>query len=179
MLGLMTTRMVSAASLVLIPAAVKAIFCDTHITKKNVTTTVEAHELVSALKCTGDGVFDVTWIGSVAINQRIDVSDGISLSISGFDSSSTVLGDDGPVISDAEVDARGSTGIFSVSGGSTLSLTSLTLRGGSSEDGGAVHVENPSPNSITTSPIDTINAVDCKFFHNSATRHGGAKEGQY
>lgn len=169
-----TATTVCAASLVFIPLGVRAVSCPPKVYKLDVTTTADAHDLVSALECTGRGVFNVSWTGSIAISERIEVSNGISLSITGLSASSTVP-DKESVISEAVVDARGSTGIFSVSGGSILSLANLVLKGGSWELGGAIAVEQSYPTNSSTS-INTVNAVDCTFLDNSVATHGGKKE---
>ncbi|CAM9817102.1 unnamed protein product, partial [Laminaria digitata] len=62
----------------------------------------------------------------------------------------------------AEIDAGNTTGLFSVSGGSTLRLQNLLLKGGSSEDGGGVDVRSSS----------SLYVVDCSFVNNSASAGG-------
>ena len=47
----------------------------------------DAQFLVDALKCTGSGEFNVTWHGSVPLKQTLNVTEGISVTVTGTDSS--------------------------------------------------------------------------------------------
>lgn len=129
-----------------------------------VSSTADAQHLSDALTCTGGGVFDVIWYGSVSINQTIEVPDGISLTItgSGF-SSSLPLDRSASTATILGVKSTSQTGMFHVSGASTLNLDNLVLQGGYSDDNtgaGAVKAQGAS------GVIQTVNVTDCHFKDN-------------
>lgn len=86
--------------------------CPSDVVHMYVSTPDEAQKLVSALNCTGGGIFDVTWTGRVPISETFVVPNGSSLTITGAAGASPVGGNDVDVI-----DAEGTTHIFSVMGG--------------------------------------------------------------
>lgn len=154
---------VSAAAL--LPRA-GAAACGTSVVQADVASTADAQDLASALDCTGAGVFNVTWTGSVVVSQLFTVSGGSTL---------TIMGDgetDEHDFTDqtAVIDAQGTDGIFIVSGASTLSLENLVLQGGNgSENGGAIRVE--------AGGGSVVNVGNCGFLDNHATGYGGERGG--
>lgn len=96
-----------------------------------VASTTDLQNMLNTINCTGEGTFDVTWIGNLQLEQTIEISDNKNLTITGPSPPFTVL-------PEAVIDAGNTTGIVSVSGGSTVKLVSLVLMGGNSHDGGAV-----------------------------------------
>lgn len=121
----------------------------------DVGSTTDLQRMTNAINCTGEGAFDVTWNGTVPIDQRIELSDKKNLTITG--SVTLVTGRPGAVIY-----ARNKTGLFSVSGGSTLKLQNLVLKGGSSEEGGGVYMRSSS----------SVYVVGCSFIDNNASTGG-------
>lgn len=149
--------LIAASALLLSAAGVESAACAAGIIQADVTSAADAEGLVSILSCTGGGVFDVQWTGSVPIAEPFNVSGGSSLTVTGAPSS--VL--DGNSSGVAVVDGQGNDGIFDVSGASTLSLNNLMLAGGnSSTDGGAIHVTGAD-----------VFVTDCGFQNNSATAY--------
>lgn len=120
----------------------------------DVATTGDLQKFTDALKCTGPGVFSVTWNSSLLIEQTIEVSNlkNVTITGSGFQTIRGASGDNNDV----------GTGIFSVSIGSSLGLNHLVLEGGSSDHGGAVVVLSSS----------YLHVVDCIFTNNKASRGG-------
>ncbi|CAB1102169.1 unnamed protein product [Ectocarpus sp. CCAP 1310/34] len=154
---------IAACALLLSAAGVESAACAAGVVQADVTSAADAEALVSMLSCTGGGVFDVQWTGSVPIAEPFNVSGGSSLTVTG--ASSSVLDDNSSGV--AVVDGQGNDGIFDVSGASTLSLNNLILAGGnSSTDGGAIHVTGAD-----------VFVTDCGFQNNSATGYGGAVYG--
>lgn len=129
--------------------------CPAGAVAMDVGSTTDLQKLTTALNCSGEGAFDVTWIGRLPLRQRIDLSGNKNLTITG--SSTLLTGRPG-----AEIDAGNSTGLFLVSGGSTLRLHNLVLKGGSSDDGGVVDVRASS----------SVHVVDCSFTNNNASTGG-------
>lgn len=114
--------------------------------------------MTNAINCTGEGTFDVTWKGRLQLLQTIELSDNKNLTVTGSSSSLDVLPSD-------VIDAPDASGIFSVSGGSTLSLKHLVLFGGTSEVGGAVEARSSS----------SVHLVGCSFISNNASIGGGSR----
>ncbi|CAN0299763.1 unnamed protein product, partial [Pylaiella littoralis] len=106
--------------------------------------------LAQAVNCS-EGVFDVSWVGSVTVEETIRVSDGTVLSVVG-------MPDDGS----PSVNGAGEVSLFHVSGG-TLSLSDLSLIDGFGEKGGAIYAED----SVLTSE-------GCTFSGNGVGSSGGA-----
>ncbi|CAN0218885.1 unnamed protein product [Ectocarpus sp. 4 AP-2014] len=106
--------------------------------------------LAQAVNCSG-GVFNVSWVGSVTVEETIRVSDGTVLSVVG-------MPDDGS----PSVDGAGEVSLFHVSGG-TLWLSGLSLINGFGDEGGAIYAED----SVLTSE-------GCTFSGNSVGSSGGA-----
>lgn len=138
----------------------------------DVTSTADVETLVESLSCTGAGVFNITWHGTVIVQQMINVTGGSDLTITQAQpdfSGSTGDGSDGGAV----VEAGTSTGLFLVSGGSTLTLVDLELTGGNAYKGGAVWA-------VSTGALDMdssrLTAVGCTFTANTATV-GGEKSG--
>eukprot|EP00904_Undaria_pinnatifida_P007520 jgi/Undpi1/3899/HiC_scaffold_16.g07267.m1 len=121
------------------------------------------------MNCSGEGFFSATLYNSVQIQQRIEVSTRKTVNITGdgFPTISAATLDNAldSAESSAVTDVGNSTGIFLVSGGSTLTMKSLILDGGRSEDGGAVVVLSSS----------SMHVFDCTFKNNNATNTGGDK----
>ena len=104
-------------------------------------------------------VFNVTWYGRQQVGERITVSSGTNVTITGV----TLPGADPAVANDAGI----ATGMFFVHGGSILSLRNLMLDGGDAEDGAAISVvEN-----------GVVNVFDCAFTNNIASNGGDTAHG--
>lgn len=99
--------------------------------------------------CTGGGNVTAEWNGAVTLNSSIQIDSGISLTITGSDD-------------DAEANGGQQTRLFEVSSGGSLSLTQMTISGGSAEKGGAILSDN-----------GTINLNSCVFNGNSASNGSG------
>lgn len=138
-------------------------------TARDVTSTADAQILADDLNCTGEGEFNVIWYGNVAITQTFNVLDGISLNVTGKNYFILSLDGDegrGTIVGDG---ITSKTGIFYVSGNSTLTLRNLVLQGGNStiEDGaGAVEAQG----SADANP--TVNLIDCLFTNNTGISTG-------
>ena len=115
----------------------------------------DLQNMAGTMNCTGKGTFHVTWIGSLQLAERMELSGNKELTITGSTPLSTVL-------PEAVIDAGKTTGIISVSDGSTLNLVSLVLKGGSSENGGAVDV----------SSFSSVYVADCFLTSNTASTGG-------
>lgn len=131
----------------------------------NVTSEADIHRLTHVLNCTGQGSFDVRWYSSLTLAHRIEVSDAKNVTIRGS-ASPTIRGGiidagkgDGGTVIDRE---NATTGIFSVSDGSTLRLSHLVLAGGREKNGGAVDLVSSS----------NLFLVDCAFLNNNASKGG-------
>lgn len=152
--------------------------CSTETIAMEVGSTAELLSMINTINCTGEGTFDVTWTGSLQLGQTIELSDNKNLTITG--SGAVPVAPHGVVI-----DGGNTSGIFSVSGSSTLSLKGLTLKGGSSNDGGGVDVRSSSSafvfgcyftgNNASTGG-ETMHLTSCSlnaiFSSFSAVRHG-------
>lgn len=121
-----------------------------------------AKDLTDALNCTGPGVVHVAVHGRLQIEQRIEISDQKNVVIKG--SADNALDSMIDAYSYAEIDAGHKSGIFLVSNGSTLSISQLILKGGYSQNGGAVDV-------ISSSFLYVVNST---FMNNRASSAGGA-----
>lgn len=141
--------------------------CPLATTLKNVNSTNDVDDLIDILQCTGGGALNVTWKGRVAIDRTIDVSSGIHLTVNGYGSVKSGHAD-GDTSVDV-IDGQMTTGIFSVSNGSTLRLSNIILEAGNSPMGGAVAVLSSSRTSDIVSSV-TIN--DCTFANNNASLGG-------
>lgn len=121
----------------------------------------DVQALTDAMDCTGPGVFDVTLHGRVQLKDIIDVSGHKNVTVTGSVDNSRDGTSDACFY--ADIDDGNTTGLFSVSNGSSLSVINLGLEGGFSADGGAV--------SVTSSSF--LYAFDCNFTHNTASSAGG------
>lgn len=134
--------------------------CPSHTVQVNLKSGGGVQSLTDAMNCTGAGVYNVTLHGRLQLKKRIEISAQKHITFTGYlDDAITGYKDCGV----AAIDAGGTTGIFRVSQGSTLSIKDLQLRGGYSEDGGAVAVTSSS----------TFIASGCVFTNNSASTAGG------
>lgn len=125
------------------------------------TSTDGVKPLNDALKCSGSGDFNVTLLGPLQIEERIEISDQKNVTVTAaVDNELGGTNDDSLYV---EIDAGHKTGIFSVSNGSTLNIIKLILVGGYSADGGAVAVTASS----------SLNVFDCFFTNNRASKAGG------
>ena len=132
-------------------------------TQMNVASAADARNLSDALNCTGGGDFSVTWYGSVTISQAFEVTDGISLTVTGSGASSMALGDGIPYAGIVGNELTPEAGIFFVSGASTLTLDNMALQGAYSEKrdgGGAIEAQG------SRDAHPTINVIDCLFADN-------------
>lgn len=149
----MVSAVVASSFMSFMPAASAP--CSAGTIAMEVGSAADLHNLANTMNCTGMGKFDVTWIGSLQLEKRIEVSDNKELTITGSTPLFTVL-------PEAVIDAGNTTGIISVSKGSTLTLVSLLLKGGNSESGGAVDV----------SSFSSIYVADCLLTSNNASIGG-------
>ncbi|MEP5375857.1 MAG: hypothetical protein ABJQ14_08715, partial [Hyphomicrobiales bacterium] len=131
--------------------------CHPFVVDLNVTFTADIQKLSDALACAGEGIFNIKWYSSLAIDEMIEVSDGKHVTVTG-----DALGDDNAV--GPTIDAGSSTGIFSVSDRSTLRLNNMVLREGNAEKGGAVAVRSSSD----------LFVFGCTFTRNNASKGGEA-----
>lgn len=129
----------------------------------NVTSMVDVQNLTDELACAGEGSFNITWLVSLTIEERIEVSDHKNVTITGAGVLTTIRG---PLVDDSNTDGivqyGSGDGIFSVSDGSTLRLNNLVLDGGQAEKGGAVDVLSSS----------FLFVFDCTFTSNNASEGG-------
>ena len=117
----------------------------------SVATTEEARDLATALNCFGGGVFNVTWEGTVIVEETITVMEETVLTINGLGS-------------DAIADGSWAMQLFNV-GEAVLHLTGLGLINGFGVyGGGAVYIANAS---VTLSG-------DTKLEDNIGQQNGGA-----
>ena len=116
-----------------------------------VASAADLESMSDAINCTGEGTFDVTWIGSLQLHQSIEISDNKQLTITGSSP-----------VPETVIDGGNATNIISVSGGSTLNLVSLVLKGGNSDEGGAVAARDSS----------LVNVVGCSITNNNASLGG-------
>ena len=121
----------------------------------DVATTSELQTLMKTINCTGEGVFNVTWIGRVSLLETIEVRQNKRLTVTG---STSALAD----FSTAVIDAGRTTGMFTVYDGSSLILNRLLLEGGTSANGAAVDARSSS----------SVSVDDCVFTNNVATKGG-------
>ena len=133
----------------------EAAACSAGAISMNVTTAAELQNMIDTINCTGEGFFHATWTGSLQLGQRIELSDSKTLTITG---SRPVLTN----LPSAVIDAGGTTGIFGVSNGSTLTLDNLVLQGGASENGAAVDVRS----------FSSVHVSGCVFVNNNSTTGG-------
>lgn len=84
--------------------------------------TAGAARLAQAVNCSG-GSFDVTWIGSVTLEETIHVGEGTTVNVTGSPDGTSV------------VDGASQTSQFNLAGGGVLHLSDLTLVGGRAEAG--------------------------------------------
>ena len=136
--------------------------CPSGTFSANLTTPADVQSLADAMNCSGQGVFNATLYGSVQIQQRIEVSNNKIMYIAGSGFPAILAAPRDNAESSDVPDAGNTTGIFLVSGGSTLTMNALILEGGYSEDGGAVAVLSSS----------YLYARGCSFRNNNAATGG-------
>ena len=137
--------------------------CSSDPVAVNVNSTSGVQGLINEINCTGEGFFDVTWYGTVQIEQTIVVSDQKSVTITGSNSPTASTGESDPDEPVATIDGGNTTELFWVSDGSILTLNNLVLNGGYSEsNGGGVTVSSGS-----------LNVFGCAFANNQALSFGG------
>ena len=137
----------------------ESVLCPAVTISMNVATTSELQTLMTTINCTGEGAFNVTWIGSVSLSEAIKIRDEKHLTVTGSTSALTNF-------SIAAIDAGGTTGIFTVYNGSTLSLNNLVLEAGKATNGGAVDARS----------LSSVIVDDCVFTNNIATKGGEARK---
>ena len=121
----------------------------------NVGSESDLQAMTNTINCTGEGVFDVEWIGNLQLQQKIFLSGSKNLTITGSSARLPGVPGDG-------MDAGNVTGIFAVSGGSTLRLQNLVLKGGFAEIGGGIDVRSSS----------VVHVNGCSFTNNVASTGG-------
>lgn len=156
--------MVLAALTIWFVSAAESVPCLSEHVGLNVTSEADIHELTQVFNCTGQGSFDVKLYSSVSLDQRIDIPIMTNVTITGygFPTISGGLGvgtRDGSSVFDRE---NGTTGLFSVSNGSTLRLNHLVLAGGEADNGAAVRLYSSS----------TLFVFGCTFANNKAWNGG-------
>lgn len=118
--------------------------------EREVNDTISAGGLAASLSCSIATQFKVDWHGNVSLESTLNVRNGSTLDITGWD--------------DAAVDGAGIVRLFSVSGGATLQVNSATLTRGSVQGGGGAI----SANETSVVILQGSNLVD-----NEANDHGG------
>lgn len=136
--------------------------CPAGTTSMDVATTAELELMINTINCTGEGVFDVTWIGSVPVVQIIEVCEKKQLAVTGSTLTLTTAAPTDTDLPSAVIDAGSTTGIFRVCNGSTLTLNNLILDGGISTNGAAIDARASS----------AVYVTDCAFTNNNATTGG-------
>lgn len=149
--------------------------CPAGTTSMDVSTAVELQTMMNAINCTGEGIFDITWIGSVFLVQTIEVCENKQLTVTGSTSTgsvSTGSASNQPISTESvssgesfssDVIYAGSTSrIFKVCNGSTLSLNNLVLEGGVSATGAGIDARSSS----------SVFVENCAFTNNNATAGG-------
>lgn len=138
--------------------------CSSSPVTMDVATAADVQGLTANMTCTGEGVFDVTWYGSLGIEQTLVVSGQKSVHITGSSNLSTSTANPDPNEPDAIINGGKTTRIFLVSNGSTLTLNNLVVNGGYSEEsGGGVAVLSSA----------SLNVSGCAFTNNRAATSGG------
>lgn len=138
--------------------AAEAVPCASGTVNLDVATPNDLEIFRDALACSETaGVFNVTWYGRKQMGEIIELSDMKNVTITGV----AHRGTDPAAANDA---GSGTTGLFLVGGGATLSLRSLVLDGGQSEEGGAI--------SANASAVNVVNVHDCAFTNNNASNGG-------
>lgn len=94
--------------------------CPVGVSSLLVSSPAEALELSQALNCSGPGQFEVDWSGEVLISSTIDVSDGVSLTVTG----SSPLGADQAIINGGGISG---VQLFTLRDGAELELNSVSL----------------------------------------------------
>ena len=79
--------------------------CSSDPVAVNVNSTSGVQGLINEINCTGEGFFDVTWYGTVQIEQTIVVSDQKSVTITGSNSPTASTGESDPDEPVATIDA--------------------------------------------------------------------------
>lgn len=130
--------------------------CPAEVTSRIVSTAADAVELTDALSCSGAGQFVVDWTGEVLLSRTISVSNGSILTVRGSPTGAAVI------------HGGETVRLFEVIDGSKLELNSVTLIGGSAEDGGAVQI---------LGELSVLAASNCSFIGNNATNDGGEVHG--
>ena len=151
------------------PAGAESVPCPPFDMEMNVTDTAGVQDLVEALNCTGGGTFNVTWYGTVNVEQPIKVTGGSHLTVAQASSHSSRFAEH-DFDQAAVIDGGNSSGIFHVLDKSTLTLVKLELVGGNAGVGGAVAAISSSSLDIDS---NIVTAVDCVFTGNAATYAGG------
>lgn len=115
--------------------------CPSDTIAVNITSLADVENLTDVLSCAGVGSFHITWLATLTLEERIEVSDNKNVTITGAGVLTTIRGalfennNAGGIVQDGS-----DTGIFSVSNCSTLRLNHLAFQGGNAEKGGAVEV---------------------------------------
>lgn len=120
------------------------------------TTSVESSEdaaqLASDLQlCAGED-FDVAWRGAVTVSQSLELANGTSLTITGFE--------------EAIADGGGSVSSIFVVDGADLHVKGMSLTGGGGVEGGVVRAQGGA----------TVTLVDCDVYGNTVSAKGGERE---
>lgn len=139
--------------------------CSAGTISMDVATTSDLELMRNILNCTGEGIYNITWVGSVPLEETIEVCENKRLTVTGSTSTGSTSTGSASALTDlpsAVIDAGGTTGIFKVCNGSTLSLNHLVLEGGTSEYGAAVDA----------SSFSSVYVADCAFTNNKAASGG-------
>lgn len=147
-----------------ISGAAASIPCPSNTISIDISTAGDIQVLADALNCTGDGVYKVTLSSSLRIERRIEVANQKDVTIigSGYPTLRGAQQTTNEIINSA-IDAGGTSGIFLVSSGSTLSINHMVLDGGYSENGGGA---------VAVVSSSALQVFDCVFSSNVA-RIGG------
>lgn len=142
-----------------LPAAVSTP-CPSGAVFLNVTSAADVEYLTDRLNCTGEAAFDIMWFANLTLGRTLEISNkNLTIAGSGFHA---IRGAPGDHDAGDSVNSGRAAGMFILSNGSNLHLTSLVLEGGNSERGGAVELL----------PNSSLSAYDCVFAGNNATTGG-------
>lgn len=136
-----------------LPAVFEAANCSNEVgNHREVFNSSDVEELADSLVCPGSTQLMVDWYGQIEISRSLNLRNGSALNITGLDA--------------AVIKGNGTDRLFTVSGGATLSLESITIEGGRAPDG-------EYGGAISANESSNLNLHNCSFMNNNATLGGG------